>query len=80
MIVCRKRERHCGAYLALQEAAYEEWMIANELEDVRRAWGRMGGLVTLHRYGSTHFHLLARHRWGDVEASELLAVRMHRRR
>jgi hypothetical protein len=58
--VCAKRQRHCGAYLALQEAATMEWARAETLEDVRRAWGRFGGLVTLHRYGREHFVQLGR--------------------
>ncbi len=60
MIVCRKYQRHCGAYLALREAANEEWAAAETLEAVRTAWGRMGGLVTLHRYGRGHFAELGR--------------------
>lgn len=43
-------------------------------------WGRRGGLETLRRYGRRHFVLLARHRWGDPEASAELAARMQRRR
>lgn len=78
--MCRKHERHCGAYRALQEAAYEEWEVAEELEDVRRSWGRFGGLVTVHRYGREHFRLLARVRWGDGAALVELAARMDKRR
>jgi hypothetical protein len=40
---------------------------------------RLGGKVTLHRYGSEHFSLLARHRHGNPEALPLLAARMQRR-
>jgi len=78
--VCRKYQRHCGAYLDLQEAAYGEWEVAETLEAVRAAWGRFGGRVTLHRYGRQHFSLMARHRWGDAAATVLLHARMIRRR
>lgn len=78
--MCKKRESHCEARLALQQSAIEEWARAEELEDVRAAWGRLGGLVTLHRYGREHFRLLARSRWGAAEASAVLAGRMDRRR
>ncbi len=78
--MCAKRERHCGTYLALQGAAYAEWEVAETLEAVRAAWGRLGGLATLHRYGREHFSLRARHRHGDVEATVLLYSRMIWRR
>lgn len=78
--MCLKHQRHCGAYLALQEDAYEEWTLAEELEEVRAAWGRFGGRVTAHRFGREHFRLLARHRHGDAEATVLLYSRMIRRR
>jgi hypothetical protein len=77
--MCRKRERHCREYEDFRQAAYAEWEVAEELEEVRAAWSRFGGLVTLHRYGRQHFSLLARHRWGDAEASQLLTARMIRR-
>jgi hypothetical protein len=78
--VCRKYQRHCGAYLDLQEAAYAEWEVAETLEAVRAAWGRLGGRVVLHRYGRQHFSLMARHRHGDTDATVLLHARMIRRR
>ena len=33
---------------------------ASTLHDVRVAWGRLGGRVTLHRYGREHFAALAK--------------------
>jgi hypothetical protein len=36
-----------------------EWSAAETYSDVCRAWGRLGGLVTLHRYGPGHFSGLA---------------------
>jgi hypothetical protein len=63
-----------------QEAALTEWAGAESIEEVRAAWARLGGLVTLHRYGRGHFSLMARSRWGDSEALPLMAARMARRR
>ncbi len=60
MLMCAKRQRHCGAYLPLREGATQEWTRAETLEAVRAAWGRFGGLVTLHRYGREHFSELGR--------------------
>src|SRR5688572_26058799 len=34
-------------------------------------WGRIGGLVTLQRYGRTWFTAIARYRWGRISAAEL---------
>jgi hypothetical protein len=48
--------------LQLREEALVEWSGAATLSDVRRAWGRLGGRVTLHRYGRQHFAELARRR------------------
>jgi hypothetical protein len=60
--VCAKRERRCPELLRLRDAALEEWTGAQTLSDVRRAWGRLGGRTTLHRYGRRHFSELARRR------------------
>jgi hypothetical protein len=38
-------------------------------------WGRRGGLVTLGRYGSDWFALLALRRWGRISAEDLEAAR-----
>jgi hypothetical protein len=78
--MCARRQRRCPALLAIREEAMREWSEAETLEEVRRAWPRLGGLVTLHRYGAGHFALLARHRHGDPEALPLLAARMQGRR
>jgi hypothetical protein len=43
-------------------------------------WGRLGGLAVLRRYGRRYFSLLARHRWGDPEASRELVAHMTLRR
>jgi hypothetical protein len=46
--------------LQLREQALQEWTKAETLEAVRIAWGRLGGRVTLHRYGREHFAELAK--------------------
>ena len=38
-------------------------------------WGRRGGLVTLRRYGSDWFALLALRRWGRITPADLEAAR-----
>jgi hypothetical protein len=58
--VCQKRQRRCAVALQLREEALEEWARAETLEDVRRAWGRLGGRITLHRFGREHFSELAK--------------------
>jgi hypothetical protein len=60
--MCQKRQRRCPALLAIREEAFEEWTKAETLHDVRAAWGRLGGRVTLHRYGRRHFCELSRRR------------------
>lgn len=77
--MCQRRQRRCPELLELREEALAEWCEAESYEDVRRAWSRLGGRVTLHRYGASHYSLLARVRNGDREARVLLAVRMQRR-
>lgn len=39
-------------------------------EDFSR-WGRRGGLATVRRYGTAWFSLLARRRWGKIDAEVL---------
>ena len=58
--MCRKRQRHCEGYLALQESAVEEWAGAETFEAVCAAWGRFGGRVTAHRYGREHYREMGR--------------------
>ena len=58
--MCQKRQRRCAVALQLREEALVEWSGAETLEEVRRAWGRLGGRVTLHRYGREHFSELAK--------------------
>ena len=53
--MCQKRQRHCAEYARITDDAYAEWCRAEALEQVRAAWGRMGGRVTAHRYGPDHF-------------------------
>jgi hypothetical protein len=77
--MCQKRQRRCPALLQIREDALQEWTKAETFADVCRAWGRLGGRVTLHRYGAGHFALLARHRHDDPEALGLLTARMQRR-
>ena len=58
--VCQKRQRRTTALLEIREEALAEWCVAETLHDVRVAWGRLGGRVTLHRYGRMHFAELAK--------------------
>jgi hypothetical protein len=58
--MCAKYQRRCAALLQIREEALEEWIQATTLHDVRVAWGRLGGRVTLHRYGCEHFAALAK--------------------
>lgn len=60
--VCRKHERRCAALLELRDQALMEWTVAESYSAVCAAWGRLGGRVTLHRYGPQHFARLARRR------------------
>ena len=60
--MCQKYARRCPEVLRLRDAAYDEWGRAETLSDVRRAWGRLGGRITLHRYGRRHFSELASRR------------------
>jgi hypothetical protein len=60
--MCQKRERTCAVALQLREEALQEWASAENLHEVRVAWGRLGGRVVLHRYGRGHFSELARRR------------------
>ncbi|MDP8951049.1 MAG: hypothetical protein M3N18_02230 [Actinomycetota bacterium] len=58
--MCRKRQRRCPELVALREAALEEWCRAETFPQVCRAWGRLGGLTTLHRHGAEHFSRMGR--------------------
>ena len=58
--MCCKNERRCPSLLQLRDEALAEWCRAETYSDVCRAWGRLGGRVTLHRYGSEHFTQLAK--------------------
>lgn len=60
--MCRKGQRRCDQLLRHRDAAYAEWSRAEDLRAVRAAWGRLGGLTTLHRYGREHFRQLRRRR------------------
>jgi hypothetical protein len=62
--MCAKRQRRCAVLLKVREEALKEWTVAETYSDVCRAWGRLGGRTTLHRYGRQHFSGLARTRWG----------------
>ena len=64
--MCAKRQRRCAVLLQIREEAVEEWTRAETFEEVCRAWGRLGGRVTLHRYGREHFSELARRRRAAV--------------
>jgi hypothetical protein len=58
--MCAKRQRRCPELLRLRDAALMEWCSAETYSDVCRAWGRLGGRVTLHRYGREHFAMMAK--------------------
>jgi hypothetical protein len=58
--MCRKHARRCAVLLQIREEALQEWIRAETLHDVRVCWGRLGGRVTLHRYGRDHFAELAK--------------------
>ncbi len=58
--MCQKRQRHCPEYERIAEEAMMEWCLAETLEEVRAAWGRMGGRITAHRYGVDHFRRIRR--------------------
>jgi hypothetical protein len=58
--MCAKRQRRCDELLAIREAALQEWIRAETFEQVCACWGRLGGRVTLHRYGRGHFSELAK--------------------
>ena len=60
--MCQKRQHRCAVALQLRDEALREWAGAETYSDVCRAWGRLGGKVTLHRYGRGHFSELARRR------------------
>jgi hypothetical protein len=53
--MCAKYQRRCAVLLQIREEALQEWTRAETLHEVRSAWGRLGGRVTLHRYGRQHF-------------------------
>jgi hypothetical protein len=60
--MCAKGERRCPCLLEIREEALKEWTKAETYHDVVVCWGRLGGRVTLHRYGRGHFSELARRR------------------
>lgn len=60
--MCQKRQRRCSVALAYREAALAEWCRAETLHDVQACWGRLGGQITMHRYGPEHFAEIARRR------------------
>ena len=61
-VMCAKYQRRCAALLAMREQALQEWTGAETYSDVCRAWGRLGGRTTLHRFGPQHFAQLAHRR------------------
>lgn len=61
--MCAKRQRRCPELVAIREAATCEWAVAESFEEVQTAWRRLGGRVTLHRYGVEHYRRMARLRW-----------------
>jgi hypothetical protein len=60
--MCQKRQRRCAVALQLRADALMERCAAETYSEVCRAWGRLGGKVTAHRYGPEHFAALARRR------------------
>jgi len=61
--MCQKRQRRCPALLAIREEALGEWIRAETFDEVQTAWRRLGGRVTLHRYGVAHYRRMAQVRW-----------------
>ena len=61
--MCAKGQRRCPALLRIREEALREWTRAETFEEVQTAWRRLGGLVTLHRYGREHYRQMAEVRW-----------------
>jgi hypothetical protein len=58
--MCAKYQRRCAVLLQIREEALQEWIVGETYSDVCPAWGKLGGRVTLHRYGRDHFAELAR--------------------
>jgi hypothetical protein len=58
--MCQKRQRRCAVLLQIREEAFQDWTRAETFEEVCRAWSRLGGRTTLHRYGREHFAALAK--------------------
>ena len=58
--MCAKRR--CAVLIQIREEALDEWTRAETAHDVRVAWRRLGGRVTAHRYGRSHFAEHARRR------------------
>ncbi len=56
----------------LAAAGLADW---SEFDGEAERWGRRGGLRTRDRYGLPYFSLLARFRWGRVEAEALIEHR-----
>jgi hypothetical protein len=61
--MCQKRQRRCPVLLGIREEALREWCRAETYREVRAAWSRLGGRVTLHRYGIAHYRRMAEVRW-----------------
>ena len=61
--MCRKGQVRCPELVGIRNEAMREWCAARTYEEVRSVWSRLGGKVTLHRYGREHFAALARLRW-----------------
>ena len=60
--MCKKHQPRCSALLELREQATREWERAQTYHEVVVCWGRLGGKVTLHRYGRGHFAEIGRRR------------------
>ena len=73
--VCQKGQRRCPCLLEIREEALAEWCRAQTYSDVCRAWARLGGRVTLHRYGRGWYALLGRRRWGKIDKAALESAR-----
>jgi hypothetical protein len=71
--MCQKRQRRCPVLLGMREEALEEWTTAETYSDVCRAWGRLGGRTTYHRYGTGHFREIRSRRRGVSETGKLNA-------
>jgi hypothetical protein len=61
--------------LALSSGADPSWDRKQLVKHQKRRAGKIGGLVTLARYGKPYYRALARARWGNTPRGVLPAIR-----